>query len=185
MKSTNLFPASLPVKADAVHISVSTYLYNVQPCTTQLQYGSSLGYLNMRTSGMVQVAEAGGKRVKTLTTELLGNDALDLAEELFVSCRFTEAARVCNEALQASSISSSPAPCARSSSGSGDPASSRPAVTLGDQLIAPVGECDTCDLIVAVLLQCGFELRRLEEWGRCRAYYSTRGAMPFAVAILW
>lgn len=106
---------------------------------------------------------------------------LDLAEELFVSCRFTEASEVCNEALNLVPISSS-TQCARNNS---KPASTERVVAFDDQLIAPVGECDTSDLIVAVLLQCGFELQRSEEWARCRAFYARRGAMPFAVATLW
>lgn len=103
--------------------------------------------------------------------------SLDLAEELFVSCRFTEAARVCNDALSDGSTASS------GKSGS-TLAGSALVVTFDDQVIAPVGECDTADLIVAVLLQCGFELRRTEEWRRCRTFYC-ESAIPFAVAILW
>lgn len=102
--------------------------------------------------------------------------SLDLAEELFVSCRFTEAARVCNDALSAAAGSSGD----RGSSLEG----SALVVNFDDQVIAPVGECGTADLIVAVLLQCGFELRRTEEWRRCRAYYG-ESPMPFAVGILW
>lgn len=113
----------------------------------------------------------------------LGLEAsLDLAEELFVSCRFTEAARVCSDAL---SVSSTTSPGNGSNSRSSDLAGSALVVAFDDQVIAPVGECDTSDLIVAVLLQCGFELRRTEEWRRCRAFYGESGAMPFAVAILW
>lgn len=104
--------------------------------------------------------------------------SLDLAEELFVSCRFTEAARVCNDALFAGSTEPS---SAKSRSA---PAGSALVVSFDDQVIAPVGECDTPDLIVAVLLQCGFELRRTEEWRGCRAFYG-ENPMPFAVAILW
>eukprot|EP00752_Nemacystus_decipiens_P010193 g9083.t1 len=103
--------------------------------------------------------------------------SLDLAEELFVSCRFTEAARVCNDALAAAAAASDDG----SSSGLGGSAL---VVTFDDQVISPVGECDTADLIVAVLLQCGFELRRTEEWRRCRAYYG-ESPIPFAIAILW
>lgn len=100
---------------------------------------------------------------------------LDLAEELFVACRFTEAARVCNDALGT----------ATSSGDSGSGLEGSPLlVTFDEQIIAPIGECDTADLIVAVLLQCGFELRRTEEWRRCRAHYA-ENAMPFAVGILW
>lgn len=105
--------------------------------------------------------------------------SLDSAEELFVSCRFTEAARVCNDALGDASTGAS----SSGKSGSGL-AGSAPVVAFDDQLISPVGECDTADLIVAVLLQCGFELRRSEEWRRCRAYYGD-SAIPFPVAILW
>eukprot|EP00903_Cladosiphon_okamuranus_P009576 g9118.t1 len=104
--------------------------------------------------------------------------SLDLVEELFVSCRFTEAARGCNDALASAAAAAS-----TGDSGSGPGASSL-VVTFDDQFIAPVGECVTADLIVAVLLQCGFELRRTEEWRRCRAYYG-ESAMPFAVGILW
>lgn len=113
--------------------------------------------------------------------------SLDLAEELFVSCRFTEAARVCGNALSASSTPNTPRSDSRSSTStsSSDLADSVLVVAFDDQIIAPVGECETSDLIVAVLLQCGFELRRTEEWRRCRAFYGDRGAMPFAVAILW
>lgn len=129
---------------------------------------------------MAQMTEAGRKRANILTPEPLSEEAsLDRAEELFVSCRFTEAARVCNDALNYDSNSSS---SARSSNES---ARMRPVVAFDDQLIAPIQDCETLDLIVAVLLQCGFELRRMEEWGRCRAFYIRRGAMPFAVSTLW
>lgn len=103
---------------------------------------------------------------------------LDLAEELFVSCRFTEAARVCTDALSAS-------PASGRDRGGSDLSGSNLVVAFEDQIIAPVGECSTCDLIVAVLLQCGFELQRTEEWHSCRDFYGASGAMPFAVAILW
>lgn len=106
---------------------------------------------------------------------------LDLAEELFVSCRFTEASKVCNDALNLVPTSSS----TQSGRNRSEPASTERVVAFDDQLIAPVGECDTSDLIVAVLLQCGFELQKSEEWARCRAFYARRGAMPFAVATLW
>lgn len=116
-------------------------------------------------------------------------ETLDLAEELFVSCRFTEASRVCNDALSSGSKTQSAngrALTSTSSSSSSDPGGSTIMVAFDDQFIAPVADCDTCDLFVAVLLQCGFELQRAEEWDRCRAFYSTNGdSMPFAVGILW
>lgn len=131
---------------------------------------------------MVQLTEARDKfKDMAVDTDPMDSVArLDLAEELFVSCRFTEASKVCNDALNLIPISS--APIARNSS---EPVSTERVVAFDDQLIAPVGECDTSDLIVAVLLQCGFELQRSEEWAQCRAFYARRGAMPFAVATLW
>lgn len=135
------------------------------------------------------MAEVRDKREGPVAPSPRGREAsLDLAEELFVSCRFTEASRVCNDAL--SSGSNTPSANGRtpssSGSGSGDPAGSAMMVAFDDQFIAPAGDCDTSDLLVAVLLQCGFELQRTQEWDRCRAFYSTNGdAMPFAVAILW
>lgn len=132
---------------------------------------------------MVQMTEARDKRkgmsVAVDPIDLVAR--LDLAEELFVSCRFTEASKVCNDALNLVPVPSS----ARIASNSSEPASKERVVAFHDQLIAPVGECDTSDLIVAVLLQCGFELQRSEEWARCRAFYTKRGVMPFAVATLW
>ena len=127
---------------------------------------------------MQRVEEGGGNGGSAARAAGLLEASLDLAEELFVSCRFTEAVRVCNDAL---STASSAASSGKSGSGLGRSAL---VVTFDDLVIAPVGECDTADLIVAVLLQCGFELRRTEEWRRCRAYYGA-SAMPFAVAILW
>lgn len=103
---------------------------------------------------------------------------LDLAEELFVSCRFQEAARVCDAALTTH--------CDHKRPPSGT--AHLPHATLlafEDGIIAPLADCDTADLIVAVLLQCGFEVGRSEQWGRCRKYYHDKGPMPFAIAILW
>ncbi|CBJ31739.1 expressed unknown protein [Ectocarpus siliculosus] len=145
---------------------------------------------------MVQMTKPAEKCGETLDADAFDQEAkLDLAEELFVSCRFTEAARVCSAVLgEGSSCTSSPrrnfsststSTTATTSSGSHDPAGSALVVAFDDQVIAPVGECGTSDLIVAVLLQCGFELQRTEEWGRCRAFYGTTRAIPFAVAILW
>lgn len=114
---------------------------------------------------------------------LSGEASLDLAEELFVSCRFNEAARVCNDALKSDLQSCKYATAVKAGGEAASPVG--PVATLGDQLIAPVGECDMCDLLVVVLLQCGFELRRTEEWARCQAFYAERGAIPFAVAIIW
>ncbi|CAN0192776.1 unnamed protein product [Ectocarpus sp. 8 AP-2014] len=144
---------------------------------------------------MVQMAKSAEKCGETLDADAIDQEAtLDLAEELFVSCRFTEAARVCSAALSEGSSYTSPnsnfsststSTTATTSSGSHDPTGSALVLAIDDQVIAPVGECGTSDLIVAVLLQCGFELQRTEEWGRCRAFYSTTRAIPFAVAILW
>ncbi|CAM9778596.1 unnamed protein product [Hapterophycus canaliculatus] len=136
----------------------------------------------------MKMAEARGTCGDTVAPSSQGLEAsLDVAEELFVSCRFTEASRVSKDAL--SSVSSTPPANGRtcsSSNISGDPASSDLMVAFDDQFIAPVADCDTSDLFVAVLLQCGFELQRTEEWDRCRAFYNANGnAMPFAVAILW
>lgn len=132
---------------------------------------------------MVQMTEARSK-LKDIAGPVDSMDLvtrLDLAEELFVSCRFTEASKVCNDALNLVPLSSS----AQSATNNSEPANTERVVAFDDQLIAPVGECDTSDLIVAVLLQCGFELQISEEWARCRAFYARRGAMPFAVATLW
>ncbi|CAM9583825.1 unnamed protein product [Ectocarpus sp. 4 AP-2014] len=144
---------------------------------------------------MVQMAILKEKCGETLDADAIDQEAkLDLAEELFVSCRFTEAARVCSAALSQGSSYTSPksnfsststSTTATTSSGSHDPAGSALVVAFDDQIIAPVEECGTSDLMVAVLLQCGFELQRTEEWGRCRAFYGTTRAIPFAVAILW
>lgn len=114
---------------------------------------------------------------------LSGEASLDRAEELFVSCRFNEAARVCKDALLNSQTSSKCATGVLAGDEAASPAG--PVAALGDNLIAPIGVCDICDLMVVVLLQCGFELRRAEEWASCHAFYAKRGAMPFAVAILW
>lgn len=134
-----------------------------------------------QTMVLVQMAEAGDTSVGNIQADSRSTEtSLDLAEELFVTCRFTEAASVCNDALLSSSNSRS-----NSSIGGRSSASLGPVVVFGDQVIAPVGECDTSDLVVAVLLQCGFELRRTEEWARCRAFYGTGRAIPFAVAVLW
>lgn len=130
--------------------------------------------------GMLQVEKGGENGGGAARAAGPLEASLDLAEELFVSCRFTEAARVCNHALASAAAAAAASP---GDSGSGLGGSAL-VVTFDDQVIAPVGECDTADLIVAVLLQCGFELRRTEEWGRCRAYYG-ESEMPFAVAILW
>ncbi|CAM9668583.1 unnamed protein product [Scytosiphon promiscuus] len=113
---------------------------------------------------------------------------LDLAEELFVSCRFTEASRVCSTALSSGSntLLANGGTVSNTRSSRSDTAGPALVVAFDDQFIDPVAECDTSDLFVAVLLQCGFELQRAEEWDRCRAFYSANGdAMPFAVAILW
>lgn len=134
---------------------------------------------------MKKVGENGGD---VLADSLDLEASLDLAEELFVSCRFTEAARVCCSALSASSTSTAPRIDSNSNSnarGGSELTDSTREVAFDDQVIAPVAECETSDLIVAVLLQCGFELRRTEEWRRCQAFYDARGAVPFAVAILW
>lgn len=112
-----------------------------------------------------------------------GEASLDLAEELFVSCRFTAAIRVCNNALTRYSCFDRTRPPA--SSAAHVASASETLVAFEDLLIAPVGACDTSDLLVAVLLQCGFELGRSEEWARCRSFYEVRGAMPFAIAVLW
>lgn len=108
---------------------------------------------------------------------------LDFAEELFVSCRFTEAVRVCGNALARYRCPDG----TRRTTSSTPPAGtfSARAVAFEDMLIEPSGACDTYDLLVAVLLQCGFELGRLEEWSRCRTFYELRGAMPFATGMLW
>ncbi|CAB1104423.1 unnamed protein product [Ectocarpus sp. CCAP 1310/34] len=144
---------------------------------------------------MVQVAKRAENCRETLDVDDIDQEAkLDLAEELFVSCRFTEAATICSTALSEDSSYTSPnsnfsststSSTATTSSGSHDSAGSALVVAIGDHVIAPVGECGTSDLIVAVLLQCGFELQRTEEWARCRAFYGTTRAVPFAVAILW
>lgn len=112
-----------------------------------------------------------------------GEASLDLAEELFVSCRFNEAATVCNDALKFDLQSCKYTMAAIAGGEAAIPVG--PVARLGEQLIAPVGECDIYDLLVVVLLQCGFELRSTEEWARCQAFYAKRGAIPFAVAILW
>lgn len=135
---------------------------------------------------MVQTTKGGEKSGGTPADPLGAEVSLDLAEELFVSCRFTEAARVCVDALSASSTSTAARNDGRRNSiPASELADSALVVAFDDQVIAPVGECETSDLIVAVLLQCGFELRRTEEWRRCRAFYGEGGAMPFAVATLW
>lgn len=133
------------------------------------------------------MAELAGINVEEINAKPLSKEeSLDLAEELFVSCRFTEAATVCNEALQR--LTSIDTPASRDSGNNNrQTANSGPVVAFGDQLIAPVRECGIFDLIVVILLQCGFELRRAEEWSQCRRFYDTkRGAiMPFVVALLW
>lgn len=131
------------------------------------------------------MTEAGVQSMQTLTAGGMSVEAsLDLAEELFVSCRFTEAARVCIDALNSSSNAST---SSKPGGASKEQAIAVPAVTFGEYSISPVEECDTPDLIVAVLLQCGFELRRTEEWHRCGAFYGRErgGAMPFSVGVLW
>lgn len=109
-----------------------------------------------------------------LEQPLSPEESLEVAEGLFVACRFAEAARVSSEYL--GSILGR---------GSNESATIEPVVSFGDKYIAPLGECDVADLIVAVLLQCGYELRRKEDWDLCQSFYSERGPMPFEVAILW
>lgn len=109
----------------------------------------------------------------------VGDESLDLAEELFVACRFDDAARVCNDTLR--SICSSPP----GSQSKDEATPSAHMVPFEDSMIAPLGTCDNADLIVAILLQCGFELKRPEDWAQCHAFYSLRGAIPFAIATLW
>lgn len=129
-------------------------------------YGS-----HTRSSNSAKIVRA---RKKPLDQPLSAEESLEMAEGLFVACRFTEAARVSSEYL-ASIVG-----CGRDES-----ATIVPVVNFGDDFIAPLGECDVADLIVAVLLQCGYELRRKEDWDLCRSFYSKRGPMPFEVAILW
>lgn len=143
-------------------------------------HGSSCGFSRSFPSGVALMENGGEKRGDATDVGSLDQEAsLDVAEELFVSCRFTEAARVCSDALSASSGNG------WGNESRSDLSGSTLMVVFEDQTIAPVGECDTSDLIVAVLLQCGFELQRTEEWHRCREFYGAGGAMPFAVAILW
>lgn len=102
---------------------------------------------------------------------------LDLAEELFVACKFDDAARICNSGLNFFR-------CPRPASFV-DAAPTLPLVDFGNNAIAPLGAPDSADLFIAILLQCGFELRRSEDWARCRSFYDVRGPVPFHVAILW
>lgn len=110
----------------------------------------------------------------TLEQPLSPEESLEMAEGLFVACRFTEAARVSSEYLGS-----------LLGRGSNESSTIVPVVSFGDNCIAPLGECSVADLIVAVLLQCGYELRRKEDWDLCRSFYSEHGPMPFEVAILW
>ena len=127
------------------------------------------------TRGMVDIGDYSGGIV--FEKNMGAEESLDVVEKLFVACRFTEAATVSSQVLL-SLVST----LGRRSEES---TTAVPVVNFGDDFINPVGECDVADLIVAVLLQCGYELRRKEDWGRCRAFYSIRGPMPFDVAILW
>lgn len=111
--------------------------------------------------------------------QLVANTTLNLAEELFVACRFEDAASVCNNALNSHCCTP------HDSIARGEQATPALVVAFGDYVIAPIGTCDNADLLAAILLQCGFELGRSEDWARCRAFYGVRGAIPFAIASLW
>jgi hypothetical protein len=102
-------------------------------------------------------------------------EALDVAETLLVSCKFDEAAAVCRSAID-EILKSVPAASDASARSSG--------LRLGDLQVA-VTECEEVDLLMAVLLQCGFELGRKDEYRYCHTAYKTLGTMPFTIALLW
>ncbi|CAM9719147.1 unnamed protein product [Chrysoparadoxa australica] len=100
--------------------------------------------------------------------------ALEEAETLFVACRFEEASAVCRDYLTSKPLASSTeAAC-----------NTHPRLLLG---AVPVSahECTLADLLVSVMLQCGFELRRSDEEAFCLKVYSSEMPMPSEVALLW
>jgi hypothetical protein len=103
------------------------------------------------------------------------SEDLDEAETLLVLCKFDEAAAVCRSAID-EVLKSVPAASDASVRSSG--------LRLGDLQVA-VTECEEVDLLMAVLLQCGFELGRKDEYRYCHTAYKTLGSMPFTIALLW
>jgi hypothetical protein len=102
-------------------------------------------------------------------------EALDEAETLLVSCKFDEAAAVCRSTIDE---------VLRSVPAASDTAARSSGLRLGD-LQVTVTECEEVDLLMAVLLQCGFELGRKDEYRYCHTAYKTLGSMPFTIALLW
>ncbi|CAN0018288.1 unnamed protein product, partial [Discosporangium mesarthrocarpum] len=107
---------------------------------------------------------------------------VDLAELSLVSCQFHKASKICLEGLERLSVP----PLSRRSPDDSGGRQGCPLVRFGECWTACLGECNNADLLAAVLLQCGYELRRRDEWERCRLLYKDRGRpMPFVVATLW
>ncbi|KAG5179056.1 hypothetical protein JKP88DRAFT_156174, partial [Tribonema minus] len=105
---------------------------------------------------------------------------LDAAEAALVSCRFAEASSLCREHLEAT--------LHPDGNGTSTPvSSSSTSLHLGDLSVA-VADLQECDQLIAVLLQCGFELGRKNEYRFCHSYYKSRALkhpIPLAIALLW
>jgi type IV secretory pathway VirB2 component (pilin) len=104
------------------------------------------------------------------------SSVVDEAESLLVTCRFAEARELARSELTRLAAAQNGVPAAEVAEGS-------PRLRFGDLRVELV-ECTEADLLVAVLLQCGYELRRPHEYRFCHEFYSKR-AVPFSIAMLW